>query len=204
MLTNSALQAALQEFASQEVQSLRGSAGGEVLHREIMDLLPRIQSAVEFLGRCRVAGASLSLVAGEVPMVRVRLRDAKRTRTVGPSTWLADALCAFGWPQSPAMSNTGLRKGFPERLAAKMRKVMSQIRIAELEADVQSATAAALADEHQVGGIRDRLAKKRELERLRQLKVLADTFHGVSSDLVSEEDVVRLWRERQVRDVLES
>lgn len=202
MLKPTTLKAALQEFAEHEAQSLRGSVGGDVLQREIMDLLPRLQSAVEFLARCRVAGASLSLIAGEVPMVRVRLRDAKRTRTVGPSSWLPDALAAFGLPSGPAM--TSVRAGFPDRLAAKLRKVMPQDRLAELDAGVLAAKAQALADEAQVAGMKGKLARKKELERQRQLKLVAQTFRAVPADLLTEEDVVRLWRENQVRDVLES
>jgi len=35
-------------------------------------------------------------------------------------------------------------------------------------------------------------------------KVVATTFRNIPHDLLTEEDVLRLWRENQVRHVLES
>lgn len=203
MLTPSTVEEALRLFAAEEVLKLRGSVGDAALLEKIVSQLPVARSAVEFLARCRVAGATLSLIAGEVPMVRVRLRDAKRTRTVGPSSWLPDTLAAFGFLADSHVSIGAWARPW-ERFDPYVRTLLGQERVVSLEADVQNAKAKVLADEHQVADVRGRLDKKRELERQRQIRIVAQTFKNVPHDLLTEEDVVKLWRENQIRVILES
>lgn len=197
-----ALKAAIQEIASAEASTLRGSAGSSVVYDEIVGLQPRIAEVLAFVAACRVTGASLSLVAGHAPMVRVRLRASGRTRTVNPSSWLADVLNAAGLPLGQA--SRSVKAGFPERVAAKLRKLLPNERIECLDADIQAARTEALADRKKVGEVQERLAKKRETERQRQLKIVSHAFKNVPHDLLSEEEVLQLWRENQIRHVLET
>ncbi len=193
----------MREFADSEVDVSDGSVSSSILHRNILELTPEVIRVVAFITKCRVTGASLSLIAGNIPMVRVRFKSANSSKTVNPSTWMPDIIASFGIPRAWPKFDP-IRSGFPERLSERLKEVITKERIVFLEADVQNARANALVDEHQVRRIRCMVEKRRELERQRQIKTIAQTFKNLPVDLLSEDDIVKLWRETTVSNILES
>jgi hypothetical protein len=171
-------------------------SGAPAVAAVIRGYADRILGAAEVLAAGTVCGASLRLDGVQpIPRVDVRVTVAGKARKVrtGPGNMLHDVFETVH----------GLA---PDR---SMREAMDAVEpalralLAGVRADAANAVQKALADDRITRPIRERLEKKRALARQNALDATRHHFRNYR-EILTEDDVMQLWREGLVGEVMES
>ena len=182
----------------------RASNGGatQAAARGVEDVMVRawepLLRAVRSLASAKVVGARVILV-GSQPVQRVTLHLPK-TATVDPHALLLGALEA----QNGTKYHNVLGMA-PEALRAFVSAVEPAFDavLAQVKADVANRVAKMMLDGEVVGRIKGRLAKKRELERVKAFEATKHHFKNLGG-ILSREDVVQAWDEVLCAQVMDS
>lgn len=198
MTTTPSIEDVLRQYAQEKVAALRNSVGGELIHDGIMRSFPAVERGFSFIMKCRVMDADIALHAGDMPLVRIRLRanigNGVLHRTVSPSSWVEDILISFLRPEA----------GINVRdLARIIRHNIPQQRILGFEHELTKAREAVLLDPNKVNDVKVKLDRLREMKRNRQHQRISETIKDAVHDL-TEEDVVQLYRRTIVQHILDS
>jgi hypothetical protein len=172
------------------------SSGADVVKAAIRGYGDGILLAAEALAAAVVGKCSLSL-DGFQPIPRLALTVSvagrRKTMKVDPHNLLRDVY-------------TVLQTRTPDRsmkdAMAAMEPALSGV-LATVQADALNAVQQALKDEAVTGPIRERLEKKRALDRAKALEMTRHHFKNHRHHL-TEDDIVSLWREGLVGEVMES
>jgi len=195
---NVARKAAAQAF------SVSGQGGSTVYldppPRTIVDMITGygvpILAAAEALASARIGRGSLSLVDMQ-PMPRVLLTIGKVKVKANPYALLREVLL---------IRQKGGGGAYPDRSVMEAVEAMDPVLgpyLAAVRADALNSVQKALADERVTSPIRERLDKKRALMRSKAVETTKHHFAGIRG-LLTEDEVVALWREGLVGEVMDS
>lgn len=160
--------------------------------------LSQIAGTAEFYFAARVSGAKVVLPDGKTPQARIVLKAGKKARTVPQEGALESLLwseCGIG--NGPGQDIRGL--------AARLEALWEPDRRMERQAAVTAAVSKALANDRKMDPVRDRIRRKREQERQGLLRNIKGALQsGYDLDLITEDDLLQLYREELVSKVLKS
>jgi hypothetical protein len=172
------------------VQELYNSYPGTTVTGRHQDC-DAIEEAVDLLLHGRVVDADI-VMYDRTPMVKVNIRHQGKTYRVNKAI-------PFRHMLAMKMNGNPLSDG----LAAKILPLLPADEVAIQMANIENASAAALQDEKKLGPIRERFNAKRAADKERLLARIREVFKG-HDDLVSEAEILQLWRETMVAEVMES
>jgi hypothetical protein len=144
-----------------------------------------LREAAEVFLYGRIVEAKI-VMYDRTPIVRVVIRHNGKLHTVDKTSPLAS-----------------LSRSVPEAAILALLPLLPQDQVALQMADIENAAAAALQDPKKLEPIHQRLAAKRAADKERMLARLREVFRG-HDDLVSEDEILQLWRETMCAEVMES
>jgi len=175
-----------------------GQAAAHGIENIMIQAWPAVTLAATALSSAKVSGARVILV-GDQPVQRVTLQ-LPRTTTVDPHALLLGAVEAqCGTKYHNALGMT------PEALKALISAVEPAFDavFARIRADVANRLTKLMLDDEVMGRIKGRLAKKRELERVKAFEATKQHFRNLGG-ILSKDDVSRAWDEVLCAQVMES
>ncbi len=196
IISDDSINKILKEFAISESSSSTTFSGKSKIIQSISYHFENVKSIVQFLDKCKVRDAKLVLVGGDVPLVRVLLCSGRKRLTVRPKGWLTDVIEYFG------IRREG-EKNFSERFSLHLSKIIPREFISSVELGIQNVVSVAMTDEKQLAKIRNKLGEKKAAVKRRVLNQIAMTFSTIPHGMVSEDDVIRVWRENTCKQILQ-
>lgn len=128
----------------------------------------------------------------KTPMLRVEIRHGGKTHRIDKGN-------PFHHLIAQAINGSPLT----EHYVKKLLPLLPQDQVAMKMADIENAAAAALQDPKKTGPIHKRLAARRAADKEKLLARIREVFKG-HDDLVSEDEVLMLWRETMCAEVMDS
>jgi hypothetical protein len=128
----------------------------------------------------------------KTPMLRVEIRHGGKTHKINKGDPLHHLI-------AQALNGNPLT----EHYVKKLLPLLPQDLVAMKMADIENAAAAALQDPKKTGPIHERMAARRAADKEKLLARIREVFKG-HDDLVSEAEILQLWRETMVAEVMES
>ena len=145
-----------------------------------------LRAATEIFLYGRVVEAKI-VMYDRTPIVRVVIRHNGKLHTVDKTSPIAS-----------------LSRSVPEAAILALMPLLPQDQVAMQMANIENAAAAALQDPKKLEPIHQRLAAKRTADKERMMARLREVFRG-HDDLVSEDEILQLWRETTIcEEVMES
>ena len=167
-----------------------------------------IENMVDVFLNGRIAGANI-VMYDRTPMVRVILRYRGKAYRLDKTHPLEGLLSTIRTTQStnrlPVPPN-GYAVAYTSQwteFADKLLPLLPQDLVAMKLADIENAAAAALQDPKKTGPIHGRLAAKRAADKEKLLARIREVFKG-HDDLVSKEEILQMWDETFVAEVMDS
>jgi hypothetical protein len=150
-----------------------------------------IEEAVDFFLHAKVQDADI-VMYDRTPMVKVNMRYQGKSHKINKANPFSHILGIFtgGSPLTEAIAKTVL-------------PILPQDQVAMQLADIENMAAAALQDEKKLAPIRERLNAKRTADKERLLARIREVFKD-HDDLLSEDEILQLWRETFAREIMES
>jgi len=164
------------------------------LETEISEELLRYSKGMEFYLNCRVAKSRLVLRPGRVPAVAISLKYGKKSVTTD-SNPLLDVVVAF--------THRGSYKVRTHEVLKAISPMLDPVREAMFQADIANARVKAMADRSRHAVIQGRIDAARAADRERYMAEVRSLFSR-HDNLVTEDDVLQIWRETFVAKVMES
>jgi hypothetical protein len=156
------------------------------------DAYDSVGEAIDIFLNGRVVGADI-VMYDKTPMIKVDIRHKGklyRINKVNPLQHLISRCWNNGSPLTV-------------RVIHHLLPMMPQDRMAMQMANIENASAAALLDPKKTDPIRERLAVKRAIDKEKLLSQIREVFKG-HDDLISEEEILQLWRETMCAEVMDS
>jgi hypothetical protein len=150
-----------------------------------------LEEAVDIFLHGKVGDANI-VMYDRTPMVKVNIRHRGKTYKINKSI-------AFRHIIAHALGGSPLS----EVLSEKILPLLPQDEVAMQLASIENSSAAALQDEKKLAPIRARFNAKRAADKERLMARIRDVFKD-HDDLLSEDEVLQMWRETFAREVMES
>jgi hypothetical protein len=150
-----------------------------------------LEEAVDIFLHGKVGDANI-VMYDRTPMVKVNIRHRGKTYKIHKSI-------AFRHIIAHALGGNPLSEVFAEKILP----LLPQDEVAMQLASIENSSAAALQDEKKLAPIRARFNTKRAADKERLMARIRDVFKD-HDDLLSEDEVLQMWRETFAREVMES
>jgi hypothetical protein len=150
-----------------------------------------LEEAVDIFLHGKVGDANI-VMYDRTPMVKVNIRHRGKTYKINKSI-------AFRHIIAHALGGSPLSEVFAEKILP----LLPQDEVAIVMANIENASAAALQDEKKLAPIRARFNAKRAADKERLMARIRDVFKD-HDNLLTEDEVIQLWREGLVREIMDS
>lgn len=169
----------------------------------LSDIKPPVQKAVEIMMLGRVSDAQI-VMFDRTPMVRVILRHQGKTYKVDKSNPLLSLIeRKIAGSRVSGLPHNVVGSAWSKELSEQILSFLPQNRVAAVMADIANAAAKASQDPKKLAPIRARLNAKRMADKERLKARIREVFHD-HDDLLSEDDVIQIWRETMCREIMDS
>jgi len=179
--------------------AIQESCGSNILSHWLPQVNPQVRKAIEVFLFGRVADATI-VMFDRTPMVRIILRHGGKAYKVDKSNPLLSLVDRFINAEIPS---SAIPATWSDELVEHLLPILPQDLQADVMARIATAAAVAVQDPKKIGPIRARLNTRRAVDKERLMARIREVFHD-HDDLVSEDEILQLWRETMCREVMDS